>query len=163
MDYTKFPAGENIEQISEEFNVEETITYLVTIVALKIKRKLNDILKNEKFDISPEQFFVLGTLHWHGSMSLSDLAKKTHKDNANITRMVDVMEKKGLVLRMRDEEDKRAVKLVLTNEGSELYMSALKKIIEYRTLILPGLGNAELEKFKKIALRLIENLDESDI
>lgn len=152
----------DIKEISEEFNVEETVGYVVTVVALKLKRKINEILKEREFDISPEQFFVLATLHWHGSMSLTQLAKKTYKDNANITRMIDLMEKKDFVMRKRDPEDKRAVKLMLTKRGNELYLDALEHVIEMRSLIAPGLEENQLLEYRDISMQIIENLTKED-
>jgi DNA-binding MarR family transcriptional regulator len=154
--------GGDLEQLSDEFNVEDTVGYLVTVVALKIKRKINQILKEGDFEVSPEQFFVLASLHWHGSMSLTQLAKKTYKDNANITRMIDLMEKKGFVERRQDEEDKRAVKLVLTKSGKDMFQEALGHILELKSLMAPGLGEEQLEKYKDISMKLIENLSEQE-
>ncbi len=75
-------------------------------------------LTQEKLTIS--QFGVLETLYHLGSMCQRDVAKKILKSTANITTVVDNLEKRGLVERQRSSEDRRYIALHLTDAGREL-------------------------------------------
>ena len=142
----------------EQYNVEETLGYLSTVFSILIKRKFNKLLKEGSFELSPEQFVVLATLNWNGPMSLSEMANKTYKDNANVTRMVDLMEKKQLVARERNEEDRRAIRLVLTNHGKKTFKETLAHVMELKSMYSPGLTEDHLVKLKNMLETMIDNM-----
>jgi DNA-binding MarR family transcriptional regulator len=142
----------------EQYNVEETLGYLSTVFSILIKRKFNNLLKQGGFELSPEQFVVLATLHWNGAMSLSEMAKKTFKDNANVTRMVDLMEKKKLVARKKNEKDRRAVRLVLTDYGQQVFEQALSHVVELKSMYAQNLTEEHLVKLKEMLETMIENM-----
>ena len=75
-------------------------------------------LAQEKLTTS--QFGVLETLYHLGSMCQRDVAKKNLKSTANITTVVDNLEKRGLVERQRSSEDRRYIALHLTDDGREI-------------------------------------------
>jgi len=66
--------------------------------------------------VSVAQCVVLQTLR-EGEWDVSSLAARTRVTNGAVTRLVDGLEKRGLVTRLRDTEDRRRVRLELTKEG----------------------------------------------
>lgn len=75
-------------------------------------------LAREKLTVS--QFGVLEALYHLGPMCQRDVAKKNLKSSANITTVVDNLEKRGLVERLRSSEDRRYIALHLTTAGRDL-------------------------------------------
>lgn len=70
--------------------------------------------------LSISQFGVLEALHHLGPQSQADLAKKILKSTGNITMVIDNLEKRGLVTRERDPEDRRYYSIRLTPRGQTL-------------------------------------------
>ncbi len=58
---------------------------------------------------------------------MSDIATECHMSAAGATVLIDSLEKKGLVERKHDEQDRRQVQVSLTPEGRELVDSILKQ------------------------------------
>lgn len=75
-------------------------------------------LVKEKLTVS--QFGVLEALYHLGPMCQRDVARKNLKSTANITTVVDNLEKRGLVERRRSTEDRRYIALHLTDTGRDL-------------------------------------------
>jgi MarR family 2-MHQ and catechol resistance regulon transcriptional repressor len=71
-------------------------------------------------DLTPSQFGVLESLHHLGPLKQGDICTKLLRSAGNITLVVDNLEKRGLVRRERDREDRRAVIVSLTDAGEEL-------------------------------------------
>lgn len=67
--------------------------------------------------MSPSAFFVLKILEADPTCTVSDLAQRLDMTVAGATGLVDRLEKSGLVLRLRDEDDRRLVHVVLSGEG----------------------------------------------
>ena len=66
------------------------------------------------------QFGVLESLYHLGPMSQSDIGIKLLKSSGNMTLVIDNLEKRGLVQRERDTDDRRVVVVSLTPAGQEL-------------------------------------------
>ena len=79
--------------------------------------------KNLKFpNISFQQIISIVNIDDDG-VDMSSLSKILGVDNNTGTRLIDGLEKKGLVKRVRDGNDNRIVKIFLTNKGEEIYNS----------------------------------------
>lgn len=66
------------------------------------------------------QFGVLEALYHLGPLCQRDIAKKILKSTGNITVVIDNLEKRGLVARVRGAEDRRFFTIQLTNDGEKL-------------------------------------------
>jgi DNA-binding MarR family transcriptional regulator len=73
----------------------------------------------EHFGITVEQFHILRHIN-HGVNSVSDLAEERCISRPAISHVVDVLANKGLLTRQHDVDDRRYVKLVLTENGAAL-------------------------------------------
>ena len=84
-------------------------------------RASSDIHRHLKQDnLTHSQFAVLEALFHLGPLSQGELGQKILKSNANLTTVVDSLEKKQLVMRDRSANDRRVVTVTLTAEGVEL-------------------------------------------
>ncbi len=84
-------------------------------------------------------------------------------DPGAMTRKIDALEERGLVRRVRSAEDRRAIKLELTDEGRETYPKVLAVAVGLANEILHGFTKAEvrqLEDMLKRFLAVAENLDQ---
>src|SRR5205814_2911501 len=88
----------------------------------RVKMSLVDALDAElaQFDISAAQYVILVNLA-SGCDSSSDLCKGVSYDPGAMTRMLDRLERKGLVRRARCPDDRRKVILEMTKEGKAVY------------------------------------------
>ncbi len=73
-----------------------------------------------KHNLTVSQFGVLEALFHLGPMCQRDIAKKILKSTGNITMVIDNLEKRELVLRQRNEKDRRYFDIHLTQKGQEL-------------------------------------------
>ena len=71
-------------------------------------------------NLTLSQFAVLEALYHLGPLSQGQLGEKILKSNANLTTVVDTLEKKALVIRNRSEADRRKVTVHLTDTGEAL-------------------------------------------
>lgn len=70
-------------------------------------------------DLTPTQFGVLETLHHLGSLPPCELSTKLLTSSGNLTFVLDNLEKRGLVRRERNPEDRRSITIHLTAKGEE--------------------------------------------
>ena len=73
-------------------------------------------------NISFQQTLAIASIDDDG-LEMSNLSKTLGIDNSTGTRLIDGLEKKGLVIRVRDKFDNRIFKIFLTNRGKKIYSS----------------------------------------
>jgi MarR family 2-MHQ and catechol resistance regulon transcriptional repressor len=105
--------------------------------------------------LSVSQFAVLEALFHLGAMCQKDIAQKILKSAGNITMVIDNLEKRGLVKRIRNEKDRRYFDINLTDEGRDLIAKIFPRHAERISQKMAVLSESEqhvlgglLRKFK---------------
>ncbi len=103
-------------------------------IIMEIARKLHVELDGQNVPgITGSQFFVLRQICVRGRLTVSEVAEKLGVSLSAITALVDRLVKSGLVVRSRDEKDRRLVWLEATEKGKETMRSCMegrKKVAE---------------------------------
>lgn len=110
--------------------------------------KIHGHLKDDNLTVS--QFGVLEALYHLGPLSQSELGEKILRSNANLTTVVDSLEKKRLVTRSRPEQDRRRVTVNLTESGDELIARVFPHHARIVTRELGFLSDAEKITLSKL-------------
>jgi DNA-binding MarR family transcriptional regulator len=86
------------------------------------KKLENDLVK---VGLTPPQFYVLATIGYAGGLAFGEIGAKMMVTVSNLTGIVDRLEEKKLVVRKRDETDRRVVHVLLTDHGTKLYKTTI--------------------------------------
>lgn len=81
-------------------------------------------------ELSKNQPMVIGIIGMEGEIIPSIIGNRTGMDKSSLSRMADDLEKKGIVIRRTDPEDRRKVLISLTNKGLRYYDYLHKVIVE---------------------------------
>lgn len=140
-------------------SLDERIGFLIYRVHTRGVAALRRALQVEGYDITPEQLSVMARLREQEGMNQNQLAEKVFKDRHNMTRMLNLLEKKGFVERRPDESDNRAYRLYLTDTGLDTLKKAAPVYIRHWKKQLEGLNKEDIESLRSI-LRHISNNQE---
>jgi DNA-binding MarR family transcriptional regulator len=89
--------------------------------------------------------------------TVATCAKASYSDSGAMTRMLDRLEAKGLVCRVRSVSDRRVVNLALTESGLAITQQIPGHLIKVFNQHLHGFSEAEFELFKNMLRRFTEN------
>lgn len=143
----------------------ETTSTALIINFLKTADLLEEVFDRfyKKFKLSKPQFNALYIIHLsgEGGITLSSLGDKMVVTRANITTLVDRMEARGLIRRVINKEDRRSIKVVITEEGKKIINAVLLRHKIFTSEILDFLTKNEKERvnelLQKIQKELINN------
>ncbi|MFC7440787.1 MarR family winged helix-turn-helix transcriptional regulator [Laceyella putida] len=135
------------------------IERLLREISVIVKRKGRDILNH--FPITPPQFNALLWLSDEGDMTIGELSQKMFLACSTMTDLIDRMEKNGVVERVRDERDRRVVRIHLLEKGREIIDEVLQARRQYLAEILSHLSDEEALKMKKHLSVLHEEMKKS--
>ena len=117
-----------------------------------IKQKGREILSN--YTITPPQFIALQWLHESGDMTIGDLSTKMYLAFSKTKDLVDRMEKNELVQRVRDENDRRVVRIHLLPEGERIIQEVIFKRQNYLRDITQEFNAEEFEQLSRTLQKL---------
>ena len=132
----------------DNYQPEESVGYLMrrilSTVSLEVEREL------EPSGLTNAQWVPLLKLSMGSASTVAELARECMLDAGGMTRLLDRLESKGLVRRMRSSDDRRVVNLELTDEGRV----AAKKI----PAVLCGVQNAHMRGFTTEEWQLLRGM-----
>ena len=114
---------------------------------------------NSGLDISMDQWMVLGPIWQLESPSQKDLGEICLRDKPTITRIIDSLEDKSLVVRVSDQIDHRIKRVVLTKSGKQLFYDVLPIMEKTREEVRGKIPDEEIEIFKNVLSKIIKNLN----
>jgi len=139
--------------------IETTTSVLYNIEkAIKAYRKLcqRNITIVDK-NITVDQALVLLMLQRNAELSQKELAKLVFKDTASITRMIEIMVKKGFVKRSINKKDRRRFNLKMTVKG-ETFLKSMDATIQLnRDTALKNITVEELIQIDVTLKKIITN------
>ena len=140
MDYEYQPYGSLIELTAK-------------IMKQRLQRKFNAL----ELGITVDQWLILDVLLQTDGISQYNIAQKTYKDAPTVTRIIDLLEKKSLIERRTDTDDRRKYSIFLSKRGKEKAEKVLPLVQEYRKKGWEGLKKEDYEKLKEILTTIQQN------
>ena len=129
---------------------EQLINEIVSTIRKFVRAVSIDTFRMSKqYDLTGPQSAVLRTLVKDGPLSSASLSRRLYVTPANITGIIDRLEKKGLVERTRKKGDRRVGLVRLTESGAQLG-SSFPDPIEKR--LISGLADLDKEYIQILAL-----------
>ncbi len=135
---------EEIQQSTPIRSVEEEAFLNIVRTADALTRDFDDMLK--PFGLTATQYNLLRILRGAGEAgaTCSQIGERTVKKDPDITRLVDRMEKRGLVKRSRDGRDRRIVTTTITREGLRVLEKLDVQVNERPARQLRGLSRQQI-------------------
>ncbi len=99
----------------------ESLGVLLGLVRTELVRSMEAEIAAKGLDLKFTQFLILKRLAVLGPMSATELARAVELDGGAMTRQLDHLEHKGCLRRCPHEQDRRALRIELTDEGHALW------------------------------------------
>ena len=134
--------------------------YLTNITALHFKLSALKVFKENGFDISPEQCAILFVLANNDGLYQRQISQILLKDRPNTSRLVDILEKKGLVTRELNPKNRRIVKVQITPKGRNQIDTGHEFMFGLSQKAITGIAEEDLETTKKVMAKIRCNLED---
>lgn len=139
----------------DHYDPEQSASNLIHRLGRLIRQEAAQYLAGQGAGVTPEQWGLLVDLAAKQGASQASLADPVLKDHANITRMLDGLELRGLIKREPNPEDRRSHRIFLTTDGEGVVSDLLPGVLEQKAKWFDGMDRRLLEQLVEL-LRLIE-------
>lgn len=141
----------------EPFN---TYSQLLDRTAKRVKQYAQNHFNEHNFGITVDQWSILKILKFTDcNLSQKELAELCEKDQASLTRIVDILVNKNLVERSIHPQDRRSFFIHLTPSGKKKVDEIYPLIAEMRLKAWENLDESDFEHLKRILNTIYNNLN----
>lgn len=123
-----------------------------------INRTVVNAFVRQGLDVTTEQWTVLSCLWDRDKIIQQDICELTGKDKPSVTRLIDNLEKKKLVMRVSDPADRRNNLILLTPKGATIKQEATTIFHDIVHHTLKEISDEELVGAKDVLIRIMQNL-----
>ena len=139
-----------------QFDMNLSLGFILNRTSIQSKALFTQRIK--QFDISPEQWsLVFRTVESKG-LTQKELSDSTYKDQANITRSIDRLEKKGLLKRVPNHNDRRIINIFPTEDAINLVDTIIPISSEFNSFLTKDFSEEEKQQLIKLLNKVYENL-----
>lgn len=114
-----------------------------------------------KLGVTRVQWIALYYLGKEESISQKELAEKMNIKESSVARLLDRMERDGLVERVKNENDKRVTNLRLTDKGKQYRVKLLPEGEEFEKLLYKNISEEEMRIFTAVLTKMVNNISEN--
>lgn len=133
----------------------QSVGYKIKILSQLSQRRLQLMLMPH--DLTPFHWLVLRCLWLENGLPISDISDRLQEAGGTMTGVLDRMEERGLIVRVKDPADRRVWRVFLTRKGQELEDELMPKLFDNRKRFLKGVSQRDLATFERVMDVLTDN------
>lgn len=127
---------------------DKSLSRIIHFLAWDIQNLAQRMLK--PYDVTLEQFHLLKVISKKNTnLTQTEICQKTSKSAGNITRIIDRLESKSLVIRRPSPNDRRAIVVALTKEGQSVLEKAEAVFIDFSSKLSSGMDKNTQKALKQ--------------
>ena len=144
--------------IMKKIDFENSLGLAIKNTSKSLERALDNELRGQ-YGLSGGQWKVILSLSIQNGLSQKDLAEKIFVDSTTLVPIIDSMEKKGLVERRTDPNDRRNNNVFLTAKSESVVEPIMEILLRMRKIFFKNISESDIEFTKNILKKITANAD----
>lgn len=138
-------------------NLDEIVFYILEKAIKTYRQFAQKQIEAAGFDITIDQWLILKTIQENDNLAQQHIAEKVFKDVASVTRIIEILVKKGYIQRSFHNDDRRRFALAITKEGDTIISNVLPIIEQNRAQALTSFSEKDVKTLQKLLTTLTKN------
>lgn len=114
-------------------------------------------LREYGYKITIDQWLTIKAILENPGITQQELAEKIFKDNASVTRIIEILVQSGFLDREVNPADRRKTILSVTDEGLSIIQKVQHLVLQNRQVALSGIAQTDIEKANAVLQKIILN------
>jgi DNA-binding MarR family transcriptional regulator len=144
--------------MAELYPIEELLVHWVYRVQTEGVTLLSRRFREAGYDITPEQFGVLARLSGEQGLNQAQLGERMLKDRHNMTRILNLLQKRGYIERRPDNKDRRIFRIFLTESGRGVQEELTPIVSKHLDELLDGVLDDDQQTICKSLKQIVTNI-----
>ena len=140
----------------------ETVGYKIRLIHNQIQKRIEERKRRNGDELTGMQRWILGFLMEHENEEIyqREIEAEFSVSRATASNMLQVMERRELILRIPTSHDARLKRLALTDRARKMVTQARQDVRDMETLLKKGFSQEEERQFLEYLDRVLGNLEE---
>ena len=138
--------------------LNKQVGVFLNLVHNRFKQYITAFFQEEGYNLTPEQFLVMDAIWDEGKMSQQKIADTIFKDKNSVVKLLDGLEKKNLVRRVTNKDDRRQNLIEITPYAKEIQQNVTDIAMNAVDLIIKDIPKQDLHIFIKVLTKMAENM-----
>ncbi|MEP0984629.1 MarR family transcriptional regulator [Ekhidna sp.] len=138
--------------------IENVILFQIDLTSKLAKSYSQQEFDRIGLDITVEQWILLKIVEESEGLSQRELASKSNRDPASITRTLDLLEKKNMIQRELIPGNRRQYRIILAEEGKKFIKIHMPLIEKHRKNSIKGLTDKEIQLLHDMLKKIQNNM-----
>lgn len=122
-----------------------------------------DEYQHQTSNIQPQDMYVLERIYFNKKIVVKDISKQYNIPPSTLTGIIDRLEKKEFIERLRTNIDRRAIELVTTEKGKVVVEQHITEDRTFSSNFFNALESEKREKFKELLSELLSNINKESL
>jgi MarR family transcriptional regulator, organic hydroperoxide resistance regulator len=140
--------------------MDNSVGRLVSILYRKNQVYLNEALK--ELGLTASELPIIIYVLKHDGVSQEEMAQFLSIDKAAIARAVDTLLEKGLVQKEKDEQDRRANKITVTEVGKKIEFELSQRLLYWTQYLTKDIEEKDLDTMYRVLNIMVDKLEHKD-
>ncbi len=137
-------------QVETLITLENFVPYRLATLSNRVSSAIADAYA-ARFDLNIPQWRIFCILAQHPGLSAREVAERTAMDKVAVSRAVNQLLERELIIRSFDAGDRRKSILTLSNSGVDVYNQVAPYALDYERRLLSGMSEEDVASFYRIA------------
>ena len=142
---------------AETYAAEDSIAYLMSALRSRVGRAIDAELV--KLGFTAAQWAIVRAVADGETPIAADLCRQLDYDTGSMTRMLNRLEEKGVIVREGDRNDRRVVRLRMTAAGRKIYPRLRDVVIAVLNRLVEGFSAEEVQQMHGQLRRMLANME----
>ncbi|WP_368504228.1 MarR family winged helix-turn-helix transcriptional regulator [Alkalihalophilus sp. As8PL] len=136
------------------YQLDDSLGFLVAMAGRALMNQLQRNITESGYDVTTEHWTILVQLWEQEGLSQYELAQRTGKDQPSMSRLIQNMLKRELIVRVADTKDARCKRIYLTEHGKHLRSQLVSIVEETLDQVTSDVSEEELLVTKSVLKRV---------
>jgi DNA-binding MarR family transcriptional regulator len=141
------------------YDIENSLGMLLDWASQFMRLALNHKFAAAGHEATSEQWKILITLWAEDGLTQKQIAERSHKNKVSVVKLIDGLERRGLVNRLPDPGDRRSNRIFLTPKGKSVQEELIALAQQNRDQAANGIDPAELTICINVLKQIIKNMN----
>lgn len=141
-----------------DYKLDDVINHRISMLSVFMKRQIIKILAEKQLEITPDQWVVLYYLWEENGLSIGELANRSKKDFANVTRIVDKLVRMKYVSKKKSGVDSRINNVFILPKGESIKFDVQDCWKQASDVALHKVSETEQKQLMKILVKIENNI-----
>jgi DNA-binding MarR family transcriptional regulator len=144
-----------------DYKLENVVNHRISTLAVLMKRQIFKLIADNDLKITPDQWVVMYYLWQEDGLSVGEIARRSKKDFANVTRIIDKLGKIGYITKKKSNQDNRISYVFIQPKAHEIKDSIQHCWKQASDIALHKVSISEQQQLMRILVKIEKNILES--